>query len=125
MSNSHTKASFVLTIAGFEAFLLRTAKDAVDIVADDTIDQAESVPRFAALPELFRVRFPALDDNPLSGFFAIFSDPSFPCLDTEIEIEADEAGKHRAHFYSDQFAIEEIANLIHRLCPSTMPCGFE
>ena len=41
MSNSYTKASFVLTITGFEAFLLRTAKDAVDIVADDTIDQAE------------------------------------------------------------------------------------
>ena len=34
MSNSYTKASFVLTITGFEAFLLRTAKDAVDIVAE-------------------------------------------------------------------------------------------
>lgn len=125
MSNSYTKASFVLEVTASEAVALRAAKDAAAIAADDTTDQAETERQYAALPEAFRLRFPPTDANPLSGFLAIFNDPSFPCLQTTIRIEADEAGRHRAHFSGDQFDVDEIAALIHRLCPSALPCGFE
>lgn len=141
MSNSYVKASFVVNVTAHEASLLREALEAIGIAADDTIDAAETDQQYAALSEPFRERFPATGARLISGFLDIFSDPGFPCFDTEVEFWAapapgSEAGSavlggdlsrptHHVGFCGEQFAIDEVANLIHRLCPSALPFGFE
>ncbi|WP_238995197.1 hypothetical protein [Sphingomonas solaris] len=76
MSNTYTKAAFVLTMSVEDAELIRSAEQAADIL--DTTSEADDLQTaYERLGECFATVFPATDARPFDSFLALFDDPAF------------------------------------------------
>lgn len=124
MSNSYTKAAFTILMDRDDAALLRSAEQAVDIL-DTNGEDADLAAAYDTLDERFRTVFPPKGESRFESFLELFDDPHFPYLDARIEIEdnPDEA-LVKVTFSSDQFGVDQIAELLFRGCKSALPCGF-
>jgi hypothetical protein len=125
MANTYIKASFVIAVTPGEADLLNKACEAAAQIADNTIDESNQAERFADFGSEFAEAFPPTDDDPFSGFLAIFDDPNYPQIDCQIEIEEMDGGQCEALLYGEQINIDAVAQLIFRVCKSALPTGFE
>jgi hypothetical protein len=70
--------------------------------------------------------FPPGTDDPFSGVMTIFLDEEFPSLDADVTIETDVITDDAiVSFSSEQFGIEQVANLLFACAKSALPIGFE
>lgn len=124
MSNSYTKAAFVLTMSAEDASLIRAAEAAANIL--DTISEDDELKiAYDGLGERFATVFPPTEGRPFSSFLELFDDPAFPHLGARIEIaDPDETGQCQVTFSGEEFGVEPVAHLIFTGCKSALPCGF-
>jgi hypothetical protein len=125
MANTYIKASFVIAVTVCEADLLHKACEAAEQIADNTIDESNRAERFAEFGSEFGKTFPPTNDDPFSGFLAIFDDPAYPAVECQIEITEREPGRHEAAIFGDQINANVLAQLIFHVCKSALPTGFE
>ena len=125
MANTFIKASFVIALTLIEADLLHKCCETARKLADREIPDDERAAHFASLGPDFTAAFPPSNEDPFSGFLAIFDDPEFPHLDCTVVLDDPDGERQNATIFGDQINVELIAQLIFRLCKSALPFGFE
>lgn len=120
MSNCYIQTAFTFILTAPEAILLRAAIAACDFAMEER--QADDTATFwADLPQTFRDLFPPINDDLLSGFIAIFSDPQWPCLDTNFTFSEKEEGHVVVFGSSDQFSSDAVAAVLEKVVTTSLP----
>ena len=120
MSNCYTHSCFVLWITAAEYALVREAIGFVEFLDEEP--EAEVVTEhWLGLSETFRAAFPSVDDDPVSGFLAIFPDSGFPTFGTSFAFEEQDDATIRLFATADQFEPDAVAGLLHRTITQSLP----
>lgn len=124
MADHFTQGAFAFTCSIDEAALIEEAWQlAADLMGDFTPDPISDA--------LLAVFPPTKEDNPLSGFVAIFDDPNFPDFGADIRVEnsIEDPKTCTVTIYSTtDFQPWPIAGLIQRCCRASLveaPVGFD
>jgi len=113
MSNCYTNACFVLTVTAAEADLMREAIALADIL--DSNPEADDIAEYwRGLSGTFRTLFAPVDENPISGFLAIFPDADYPTFGTSFSFDEENDGRVRVFATAEQFEPDAVAELLHR-----------
>lgn len=81
----------------------------------------EIATRWAQVAASFRALFPPIDDNPVSGFLAIFNDPDFPTFGTQFVFGDHNPASISVVGQADQFEPEAVAALFQRILTRSRP----
>ena len=126
MSNSYTKAAFMLAVTAAEADLVRRVVDAVTLIGDPDVSLDALEAHYATIGDDFAAMFPRTDLSPFDGLLELFPDAAFPYLDFDVAIgDPDAEGRVILFLSGEQFGIEAAANMIQHCARSALPFGFE
>lgn len=120
MSNCYTHCCFAITITPGEADLLREAIAFAELLEWEPEDDA-IVEQWNGLSEAFRTLFVAIDDNPISGFLAIFPDCDYPTFGTRFSFDEESDGGVRVFAHAEQFEPDAVAELLRRTIHQSLP----
>ncbi|MBK8631945.1 MAG: hypothetical protein IPN84_17750 [Sphingomonadales bacterium] len=119
MSDHYVQTCFAFDVTANEAGLLLQAAQAADELSSN-IDVPSLTRFWSQLPEDFRALFPPTDDDPWSGFTAIFPDPEYPTFGAKFELVDNEKTAQRMMVYGDQFDPDATATLIAVIVKETL-----
>ncbi len=120
MSDHYVQTCFAFDVTANEARMLLQAAQAAEELSSNF--DVPSLTRFwCQLPEDFRAIFPPTDEDPWSGFTAIFPDPEYPTFGAKFEIVNEEQTPQRMMVSGDQFDPDATAELIAVIVKDTLP----
>ncbi len=120
MSNCYTHTCFAFRVTPDEHALLAEAIALAAFLEEEPL-QDEIATRWAQADASFRALFPAIDDNPVSGFLAIFHDPDFPTFGTTFVFGDHNPASISVFGQADQFEPDAVAALFQRILMRSWP----
>ena len=120
MSNCYTHSCFVLWITAAESALLREAIGFAEFL-DEEAETEAIAEHWLGLSETFRAAFPPVDDDPVSGFLAIYPDSGFPTFGTSFAFDEQDDGTIQVFATADQFEPDAVTGLLHRSITQSLP----
>lgn len=120
MSNCYTNCCFAMEVTPGEAALLREALALAEFLEDEP-DAAATAERWGELSDDFRATFAPLDDDPVSGFLAIFPDRDYPTFGSDFAFEDQADGLVGVLVTSEQFEPDAVAALLQRTITASLP----
>jgi hypothetical protein len=120
MSNCYTNSCFAFTVTAAEAALLREAIALAEFLEDEPEAQAIA-DHWQDLSGGFRTLFAPIDDNPISGFLALFPDADYPTFGTSFSFDEHNDSTVQVFGKAEQFEPDAVAELLHRVITQSLP----